>query len=268
MISDQFLRISRLIGEEAVGALTKKNVLIVGLGAVGGMCLESLTRSGIGNFTLVDFDTVSITNLGRQILATHSAIGRKKCLVAKERVLDINPACQVQALDMFCNSETIDEIFAKPFDLVIDAIDSLNPKCDLLEYCYKHQVPVISCMGAALRRNPQLVTTGELFDTYGCPLAKQVRVRLRRRGVGRGIEVVYSPEITRFTYKDPKDEDNVDRNEQILDKGRVRNVLGSLPTVTAIFGQNMAHLALKKLSADAQEFTGEAAFDARGKFNN
>ncbi|MCH3916828.1 MAG: tRNA threonylcarbamoyladenosine dehydratase [Spirochaetia bacterium] len=264
MQSEQFLRISRLIGDEYVAQLQTRKILVVGLGAVGGMCLESLARSGIGTITLVDFDIISITNLGRQILATHQTLGKKKSLVAMQRVMDINPECKVKALDLFCNKETLPEIFSEQYDLVIDAIDSLNPKCDLLQYCYVHDIPIVSSMGAALRRNPFLVRTADLFDTYGCPLAKQVRNRLRRRNVGKGISVVFSPEIPRFTYKTPEEETQVAYNEQSPGNGRTRNVLGSLPTVTGIFGLNLAHLALSKLTCP-EIFTGEAAFDARTK---
>lgn len=247
MQKEQFLRITRLLGEEAVEALHTKKVAVVGLGAVGGMCLESLVRSGVGSVRLIDFDLISITNLNRQILATHPNIGLPKIEVAKERVKAINPYCEVEALPLFVQNETVEQIFADDIDLVIDAIDSLNPKCALLETAYKKQFPIVSSMGAALRRNPALIRTGDLMDSFGCPLAKQVRSNLRKRGIGRGIEVVYSPEQVRFTYKSPEEEEYADFNEQISDQGRRRNVLGSLPTITAIFGQNLAHLALQRL---------------------
>jgi len=244
---EQFLRITRLLGEEAIEALHTKKIVVVGLGAVGGMCLESLVRSGVGSVCLVDFDTISITNLNRQILATHQSIGLSKIEVAKERVKAINPHCIVEALPLFVDSETVEQIFTDDVDLVIDAIDSLNPKCALLEMAYRKGVPIVSSMGAALRRNPSLVRTGDLMDTFGCPLAKQVRSNLRKRGIGRGIEVVYSPEQVLYTYKSPEEEEHAQFNEQISSQGRRRNVLGSLPTITAIFGQNLAHLALEKL---------------------
>lgn len=220
---------------------------MVGLGAVGGMCLESLVRSGIGSVRLVDFDLISITNLNRLILATHQNIGRSKVEVAGERVRMINPHCIVEELPLFVQMETVEQVFTSDVDLVIDAIDALSPKCALLETAYNKQIPIVSSMGAALRRNPSLIRTGDLMDTHGCPLAKQVRSNLRKRGVGRGIEVVFSSEEVLYTYKRPEDEEHAEFNEQISDLGRRRNVLGSLPTITAIFGQNLAHLALKKL---------------------
>ena len=247
MQKEQFLRITRLLGEEAIEALHTKKVVVVGWGAVGGMCLESLVRSGVGAVRLVDFDLISITNLNRQILATHQNIGMTKTEAARARVEAINPHCIVEELPLFVQADTVEQIFSEDVDLVIDAIDALNPKCALLETAYRKQVPIISSMGAALRRNPSLVRTGDLMDTFGCPLAREVRSNLRKRGIGRGIEVVFSPEQVIYTYKRPEDEEHSEYNEQISDLGRRRNVLGSLPTITAIFGQNLAHLALKKL---------------------
>lgn len=265
MNSDQFLRISRLIGEECVNSLHEKKVIIVGMGAVGSMCLEALARCGVGNFILIDFDEIGITNINRQIIATWDTLNKIKVEVAKERVLSINPACKVKALKSFFSEDTANQLIENDCDLVIDAIDSLNPKCSLLTYCYKNNIPIISSMGAALRREPSLVQSADLFDTYGCPLAKLVRKRLRHRDVRRGIDVIFSPELPRYEYKKPEEEQHVDFNEQILERGRVRNVLGSLPTLTGIFALNLAHLALKKLIGE-DEFVGEPAFDSKEKF--
>lgn len=260
MKSEQFLRITRLLGENAVHSLHEKHVVLVGLGAVGGMCLESLVRSGIGTIRIVDFDTVGITNLNRQILATYDSLGRLKTEVAAERVKAINPDCKLEALPLFVQQETLGQILEGDIDLVIDAIDSLNPKCSLLQEAYNRNIPVISSMGAALRRDPFLVRKADLMDTYGCPLARAVRTSLRKRGVGRGIDVIYSPELVQFTYRKPEEEEHADFNEQIIDRGRKRNVLGSLPTVTAVFGQQLAHLALSKL-LDGTSLSGEEAFN-------
>lgn len=242
----QFLRITRFIGEENVELLHEKHVALVGLGAVGGYCLEALVRSGVGKLTLVDFDTVSETNLNRQILALHSTLGRAKSEVAFERARDINPDCRIRALNLFADASNHEEIF-KDADLVIDCIDSLNPKLSLIEDAYKKGLPIISSMGAALRRDPTLIRIADVYDTWGCPLARQVRSGLRRRGVGRGVLTVFSPEKVEFEYRDPESDEEVEFNEVILDRGRKRVVLGSLPTITAIFGEMMAHLALTLL---------------------
>ena len=260
MRSEQFLRITRLLGEELVEELHTKTVMVVGLGAVGGMCLESLVRCGIGHLKLVDFDTVGITNLNRQILATYDTLGMPKIEVAKQRVLSINPECTVETLSLFVQEKTIDQVFSDKVDLIVDAIDSLNPKCALLQTAYERETAIVSSMGAALRRDPSLIRTGDLMDTYGCPLARQVRSNLRKRGISRGIEVVFSPELVRYTYKKPEEELHADFNEQISNLGRKRNVLGSLPTITSLFGQNLAHLALKKLMG-SEGLSGKEAWN-------
>lgn len=251
MDMQRFLRISRLLGDEAVERLNRSFVVIVGLGAVGGYALEALARSGVGRFRVVDFDTIAITNINRQLLACESTLGQKKVEVARARVLDINGDAEVEALDMFAHEETMDSILAGEPDLVIDAIDSLNPKLALLEAVWTRHIPVVSSMGAALRRDPGLIKVSDLMDTYGCPLAKQVRTKLKRRGVGTGIVTVFSPEKVDYEYKDPLLEEHADFNEQILDRGRMRRVLGSLPTITGMFGLRVAHQGLSMLLDDA-----------------
>lgn len=250
MDTRRFLRISRLIGEENILRLNGAFVVVVGLGAVGGYALEVLARSGVGHFRLIDFDTIGITNINRQLLATDSSIGRKKVEVARERVLDINPEVRIEALDIFAHEDSLETIFADSPDLVIDAIDSLTPKLALLEGAWKRQIPIISSMGAALRRDPSLIQVGDLMDTFGCPLAKQVRTKLRRRGVDRGILTVFSSEPVDYVYQQPEMEQHPQQNEQILDRGRKRMVLGSLPTITGMFGLRLGHEAINILLHD------------------
>jgi len=243
----RFLRIGRLLGEPSLTTLSEAHVVIVGLGAVGSYALEVLARSGVGHLRLVDFDTVGITNINRQLLATDSTIGRNKVSVARERVMDINPEAEVEALQLFAHEDTLSVILAPPVDLVIDAIDSLTPKLALLEELYRRGIPTISSMGAALRTDPSKITTGDLMDTKGCPLAKQVRTKLRRRGIGRGIFTVYSTEPVHFEYREPEEETHAEHNEQILDRGRVRKVLGSLPSITGMFGLRIGHEAVSRI---------------------
>ena len=247
MDSRRFLRIGRLLGNDALDILSQSHVVVVGMGAVGSYALEVLARSGVGHIRIVDFDTVGITNINRQLLATDSTIGKKKVLVAQERILDINPAVVVEPLDIFAHEDTLQQIVAQPVDLVIDAIDSLAPKLALLEGLYRRKIPTISSMGAALRTDPAKITTGDLMDTHGCPLAKQVRTKLRRRDVGRGIFCVYSTESVSYEYCEPEEEEHADYNEQILDRGSVRKVLGSLPSITGMFGLRIGHEAIFKL---------------------
>lgn len=231
----KLLRISRFLGDEAVDSLWDRFVVVVGVGAVGSYSLEALARSGIGTFRLVDFDTVECSNINRQLVALESTIGKRKVDVACSRIHDIEHEIKVQTLPVFVDESTIEQVFA-PFegktpDLIVDAIDSVKSKCLLLSQAYARNIPVVSSMGAALRKDPSLVRTGDLMDTWGCPLAKQVRTNVRKQGVGKGIDVVFSPEVVEFTYGQD---------------GR-QKVLGSLPTLTGIFGLNLAHLALNKL---------------------
>lgn len=256
MVKEQFLRIERFIGSEALERLEKKTVAVAGIGAVGGFAAEALVRSGIGRIKILDFDTISETNINRQIIATHKTVGRLKTEVMEERLKDINPDLIVEAYPVFLSEENHHLLFDGA-DLVLDCIDSLNPKVNLLADAFKNNVPIISSMGAALRRNPSLIRFSDIMDTWGCPLAKQVRSGLRRRGVERGIECVFSPEKVDFTYIDPEDDDKAER---MIDRGRKRVVLGSLPTVTAIFGQMIAHLALQRL-------LGDEMFDGKEEWN-
>lgn len=235
---EPFLRTARLLGDEAVEKLQSSSVTIVGLGAVGGYALEALVRLGVGTLRLFDFDVFSPTNLNRQILATRETIGRKKCQVAAERALAINPHCNVEIHDLFVDGAHMEEVCSPSSGLVVDAIDSLKSKCDLLSYAYFHRKPIVSSMGAALRRDPSHIHTGDLMETQGCPLARAVRQEMRRRGVGKGIDVVYSDEVVDFHYRDVQDDPDAEGG---------RRVLGSLVTITGIFGLTLGHLAMEKL---------------------
>lgn len=255
MSEEQFIRISRFIGNENVELLHHKCVSVAGVGAVGGFAIEALARSGVGEIRILDFDTISESNINRQIIALHSTVGENKTDVMKRRLLDINPDIKVCAYSQFLTPENHHLLFDGA-DIVLDCIDSLNPKLSLLEDAYKNNIRIISSMGAALRKNPALIRTGDIYDSWGCPLARQIRSGLRRRGVGRGIECIFSPEKVNFTFIDPEKDESAER---MINRGRKRVVLGSLPTITAIFGENMAHLALKYLLGD-EILRGEEEF--------
>ncbi len=248
----RFSRITRLVGDQPFENLRRSKVCIVGLGAVGSTALEALARSGVGSFTLVDFDTVGITNINRQLLALDSTLGEYKVDVAEKRVKDINGECEINALRLFAHTDTFDHIFSQDYDLLIDAIDSLTPKLSLLEYAWTHDIHTISSMGAALKKDPTLIRTADLMDTHSCPLARQVRTRLRRRGVSRGITTVFSEELVEYDYRKPEEEIHRELNEQILERGRKRRVLGSLPTITGMFGFTIAHRAIDYLMEEKQ----------------
>ena len=244
---DRFTRTRQLLGQERFSLLQSRMVTVVGLGAVGGYVVEGLVRAGIRQLRLVDYDTIQPSNLNRQLLALETNLGRAKAEVAKERILAINSECQVEALQLFAGDETLEQILTPRPDLLIDAIDSLNPKSQLLQHAYFEKIPIISSMGAALRTDPMLIRSGDLFSTSGCPLARHLRKRLRRRGVGEGIACVYSVEKIDFDYQLPEDDNAVDTNPY-ADRGRKRNVLGSLPTITGIFGLTIANQAIMRLS--------------------
>jgi tRNA threonylcarbamoyladenosine dehydratase len=241
---ERFLRTERLIGTKNMEILRSKKILVAGLGAVGSYAVEGIARLGVGSISLADFDTISRSNINRQLYALESTLGRQKSDVAGERIKDINPDCNIQALNLFIHRDTIHKLLEPPPDLIIDAIDSLNPKIELLSFAYKNSIPIISSMGAALRTDPSKIKSGDIFDTTKCPLSKQVRKRLRNRGVGRGIDCVYSTELIDFSYTDPEEETE---DEDIVNRGLKRRVLGSLPTLPGIFGLILANMAYQVL---------------------
>jgi tRNA A37 threonylcarbamoyladenosine dehydratase len=236
-------RIARLLGTEKVQKLQRSYVAVIGLGAVGSYATEALARAGIGRLLLVDFDTVHLSNINRQLFALESTLGRYKADVAKARVLDINPHCRVDVQHVFVDQDTRPLLVAEKPDLVIDAIDAVAPKAELLTYCYKNDIPVFASMGAALRTDPLQIKTGDVFDVTCCPLAAQIRRRLRKNDVGRGIQCVYSTEPVAFDYTQ-----TIAEAEPQFTRGRKRNVLGSLPTLTGIFGLTLANMGLLYLS--------------------
>lgn len=251
---ERFLRTRRLLGEESFSRLQQRHVTVIGLGAVGGYAVEGLARAGIGSLRLVDYDIIQASNINRQVLALDSTIDRLKAEVAAERVLDINPMCRVEPMQVFVDEEAMQGLLDPQPDLVIDAIDSLNPKVGLLTTVHSRGIPVISSMGAALRTDPAKVAFADISKTYGCPLAKHVRKRLRRRGIEQGVGCVYSSEPVRFTYTDPEEEVESAKATEYDDRGRKRRVLGSLPTLTGIFGLIIANRAIMQLAGtDADE---------------
>lgn len=244
---ERFTRTRSLLGEEKFDILQRKTVTIVGLGAVGGYAAEGLARAGIGGLRLIDFDTIQTSNINRQILALDNSIGRLKVEVAKERIGLINPKCCVEALPLFAAEETLDEIFSPPPDILIDAIDSLNPKIQLLVGAHKRNITTFSSMGAALRTDPGKIKSGDIMNSSHCPLAKHVRNRLRRQGISGNIQCVYSTESVQFDYTGPEETDGPASIYE--DRGRKRNVLGSLPTVTGIFGLILANAVILQLTS-------------------
>ncbi len=242
-----FSRIRSFLGEEGFQLLQQSRITIVGIGAVGGHVAEGLARAGIGSFRLVDFDTIHASNINRQIMALDTTIGRLKVEVARERIAAINPQCQVEALHLFADADSAEHILTPAPDILVDAIDSLNPKAQLLGAAYRAGIPVISSMGAALRSDPTLIRVADLMDTKNCPLAKRLRQRLRRTGIERGIFCVFSTEPVIWRYDDNA-EVICNSDAPFAERGRQRRSLGSLPTLTGIFGLIIANAVILHLS--------------------
>ncbi len=190
----RFSRLELLVGPDGLAGLTSKHVAVFGLGGVGGHAAEALARSGVGQLTLVDYDDVCLTNINRQMVALHSTVGRDKVDVMVERIRDINPHCQVHAVQEFYTVDNGQALLQGPFDFVLDAIDTVSAKLDLIKRCLTAKIPVISCMGAGNKWDPTQLTICDISETHTCPLAKVVRLELRKAGWGHGLPVVFSPE--------------------------------------------------------------------------
>ncbi len=241
----QFLRTEALLGIEGFARLKEAFIVVAGMGAVGSFAAEALVRAGAHNIRVVDFDVISETNINRQLFALHSTIGKKKVDVARDRLRDINPACVVDNLDSFIRDRSLETVLAGEPDIVIDAIDSLNPKVQLLQGAVERGLTIISSMGAALRTDPTKIEVCDLSKSRNCPLARRVRKRLRRVGISKGIDCVYSYEELPDNYREFLMTEDI---TPCTGQGRKRNALGSLSTITGIFGLTLANLAIKKIA--------------------
>jgi tRNA A37 threonylcarbamoyladenosine dehydratase len=225
-----------VIGAEGIARLRTARILVAGLGGVGSFAAEALARAGIGHLTLADCDQVSPSNINRQLLALHSTVGRDKVEVMAERVRDINPDCNLTVLDRFLHSDEMPDLLSPGFHYVLDAIDSLNSKLALVAAAYGMDIPVASSMGAGGRTDPARIRVGDLMDSQGCPLAREVRRRLRRRGVERGVLAVWSDEPPAAPLA-----------PQPTGRGRPRAVNGTLSYLPALFGMTLAGTVVHRL---------------------
>ena len=194
MALNEFCRTELLVGEEGINKLHNSKVIVFGIGGVGSFVVEALTRAGVGNVVLVDNDTICISNLNRQIHATQATVGMIKVEAMKERVISINPKCNVEAKQVFITADNISEIIPSDVDYVVDAIDTVTSKLALAEYCYKNNINIISSMGTGNKMDPTQFRVSDVFKTKVCPLAKVMRHELRKRGVKK-LKVVYSEEM-------------------------------------------------------------------------
>ena len=240
-MEDRLSRTRLLLGDKAMEKLARSTVMVVGCGAVGGFAIEALARSGVGKLILVDFDVVKESNINRQIFALHSTLYQEKAVVARNRIRDISPDIKVEILPVLVNADTIDEVLDRRVDFVIDAIDTLNPKTILIEQLMARGIPFISSMGAALKTDASKIAIVPMKKTIHCPLAFFVRKRLRKRGVDLTFPVVYSCEdVSQKLHLEMPD---APENET----GRVRHNMGSLPTITGIFGLLCANYTIEYL---------------------
>ncbi len=235
-------RTSLLFGADAVQIFKRSRIAVIGLGGVGSFAAEALARSGIGKLLLVDFDKVSPSNLNRQILALETTIGKYKTEVMEERILQINPAIEVDIFTGFCDENSRPDLLTD-IDFVIDAIDSLNPKVSLIEYAFLQNIPIISVFGAACRFDPAKIAIADISKTHTCPLARKIRKYLHRRGIFSGIPVVYSTEPAHEKAILKIDEEEHDETH----RGRKRNTLGSSSYLPGIMGMWAASYVLRKI---------------------
>ena len=236
-----FERTHILLGDEGIKRLQKSHVFLAGVGGVGSFTAEALARMGVGEITLVDHDVVSGSNTNRQLVALNSTVGIAKADVMAERIRDINPDCKVNLIKEFLTPETIPELLATPYDVVIDAIDSMSSKAKLIETAWKNDMAIFASMGAGGKIDPTQVTTGDLLDTRICKLARQLRGHLRKRGVGRGVQTVYSLEAP----LPPLPPESVGR-------GRPRAVNGTVSYMPSIFGLTLAGMVVNHIIGDAR----------------
>ena len=198
---NQFSRTQLLFGEEGMEKLYRARVAVFGIGGVGGYTVEALARSGIGTLDLIDDDRVCLTNLNRQIIATRKTVGKYKVEVMRERILEINPDCDVRVHQCFYLPEAADQFDFSEYDYVVDAVDTVTAKVTLVLEAQKAGVPIISCMGAGNKLDPTRFRVADIYKTSGCPLARVMRTALRKRGV-KHLKVVYSDEIPKRPIED------------------------------------------------------------------
>ncbi|MGB4659557.1 MAG: tRNA threonylcarbamoyladenosine dehydratase [Mobilitalea sp.] len=217
---NQFSRTERLLGHTAMEKLQNARVAIFGIGGVGGYVVEALARSGVGSIDLIDDDKVCLSNLNRQIIATMDTIGRYKVDVMKERILSINPEAIVKTYQCFFSAETADQFDFSEYDYVVDAIDTVSAKIELILRSQEKQTPIISCMGAGNKLDPTRFEIADIYKTSVCPLAKVMRKELKARGVKK-LKVLYSQELPLHPLPDniemSEDDEIAIQAERVLD---------------------------------------------------
>ena len=235
-MNEQFSRTEILLGKEAVSKLQKARVAVFGVGGVGGYTVEALARCGVGSLDLIDSDTVSISNINRQILATHSTVGMLKVEAAKARVLDINPECNVRVYPIFYLPETAEQFDFTQYDYIVDCIDTVTGKLQLVERAAAAGTPIICSMGTGNKLDPAAFQVSDISKTSMCPLARIMRKELKKRGISH-LKVVYSQEEALTPDVDP---------EELARTGK-RQIPGSVAFVPGTAGLILAGEVVKDL---------------------
>lgn len=237
---DIFMRAELLLGSDVMEQIASKRVIVFGVGGVGSWCVECLVRSGIRRLTIVDCDKVCASNVNRQLMATTKTIGRAKVEALKERLLEINPNCEITALQKMYSEETLEEFGLDQYDYIIDCIDSLKDKVSLImRACETHAV-FFSSMGAALKMDPTKIQVAEFWKVRGCPLGSALRKRMKKSGLkpAHKFKCVYSEELLENRGSNPNSETNLIVKAQIN---------GSMAHITSIFGLTIAGLVLNDI---------------------
>ncbi|MBS6469993.1 MAG: tRNA threonylcarbamoyladenosine dehydratase [Bacteroides sp.] len=230
-------RTALLLGEEKMMRLRQAHVLVVGLGGVGAYAAEMICRAGVGRMTIVDADTVQPSNINRQLPATHATIGRPKAEVLAERFRDINPEMELTVLPVYLKDEAIPELLdSAHYDFIVDAIDTVAPKCYLIYHALQRGLKIISSMGAGAKRDITQVRFADLWETYHCGLSKAVRKRLQKMGMKRKLPVVFSTE-------------QADERAVILidNEQNKKSTAGTVSYMPAVFGCYLAEYVIRKL---------------------
>ena len=239
-------RTELLLGSDKLNMLRAANVLVVGIGGVGAYAAEMIVRSGVGRMTIADADSVSLSNINRQLVALHSTIGRAKCDILAERLKDINPELQLTTVNRFIkDSETDALLDSDKFDYVVDAIDTLSPKLALIKGALDRGIPLVSSMGAGAKTDPTLLEIKDISKTHHCPLAHMLRKRLHKIGIRRGFKAVFSPEAVREGAMLLCEEQNKKSN------------VGTISYIPALFGIGCASVVIRGLIGELEEKSEE-----------
>lgn len=229
-------RTRMLVGDEILDRFNSATVAVIGVGGVGGYAAEMIVRAGIGHIIILDSDTVSVSNKNRQLLALDHTVGRPKCEVLAERLMDINPELDITVMNEYFEPERADELLGgRKIDFLVDAIDTLSPKLSLIKYCMDKGIPLVSSMGAGAKFDATKVRIADISKSFNCPLAYIVRKRLRHMGISKGFQAVFSEELP--------DRDSIvpceDRNK--------KSQVGTISYIPAVFGCVCAQAAIMYL---------------------